>query len=846
MPRWVDAKRVTFKYGLGEEFINVLQVLHLLGLDSTTPVRVRSKNGPVEVAPRDVVAAALPDPATIGPRMTGKTCAGLWVTGIGTDGEPREVYLYHVADNEWTMAEYESPVRGLADRAQPGHRARTAGDGRLERAAACSAPRRSTRRRSSSSWRGPSPTAATASRGAWRTGWRDRRVAAAGILAARVGGRRGRVDGGCRGRPRRHPDPTRTTRRARGGARPVRGDVGRGARTRPIDAPGARARGQHRARRRRRRGGCRRAPPPVGATLGFLGWSGGLHLHSHMNAVDPAARGRGIGVALKLRQRAVCLAHGVDEMRWTYDPLIRRNARTQPRAARRRGRRVPPRLLRRARRRDHRSRPQRPLRGALAPRLAAHGARARARPAARVALRGRPRPRRRLRGRASRGPRGRRAPARRLPWRRSPCCVPTPGSAPSSMPPATTSSRATTPTGRPDERHERHDADTRRHRHGDRAHRAAPPRGAAGAAVRDLLRARDGARGAPRARRHRRGRRLGRVRRRSRPVLLGRVRRRRGIRDRALSRLRRCSTGTAAMRRRAVRLRMPRARRRPRDRVRAGRPCRSRHPWRRPSRSSRAIAWRRPRSRRPCSTRSCARRAARWASCSAPTREWVDCGVSVGIAPTLEELLDEVDGLRRGGVPPHQAQDQARLGPRAGRRGPRGARAARAAAGRREHGVHGRRHPAARRARRVRPAADRAAVRRGGPRHPRAARRRVPHAGLPRRVDPRRDHGGRRDRPRGDLGRQHQAGPHGRVPRGPPRARRLPRARRARSGAAACSRPGSAAPRTSRSPRCRASRCPATRRRRRATSPRTSPSRSCSATASTAGSCGCRMPRARA
>lgn len=64
----------------------------------------------------------------------------------------------------------------------------------------------------------------------------------------------------------------------------------------------------------------------TGATLGFLGWSGGLHLHSHMNAVDPAARGRGIGVALKLRQRAVCLAHGITEMRWTYDPLIRRNA----------------------------------------------------------------------------------------------------------------------------------------------------------------------------------------------------------------------------------------------------------------------------------------------------------------------------------------------------------------------------------------------------------------------------------------------------------------------------------------------------------------------------------------
>jgi saccharopine dehydrogenase-like NADP-dependent oxidoreductase len=108
MPRWVDAKRVTFKYGLGDEFIGVLKTLHQLHLDSTLPIRVRSANGPVEVAPRDVVAAALPDPATIGPRMTGKTCAGLWVTGTGTDGKPREVYLYHVSDNSWTMAEYES------------------------------------------------------------------------------------------------------------------------------------------------------------------------------------------------------------------------------------------------------------------------------------------------------------------------------------------------------------------------------------------------------------------------------------------------------------------------------------------------------------------------------------------------------------------------------------------------------------------------------------------------------------------------------------------------------------------------------------------------------------------
>ncbi|MCU1445021.1 GNAT family N-acetyltransferase [Cryobacterium sp.] len=65
---------------------------------------------------------------------------------------------------------------------------------------------------------------------------------------------------------------------------------------------------------------------PVGATLGFIGWNNGLHLHSHMAAVVPWHRGGGVGFALKLFQRALCLEHGIDEMRWTFDPLIRRNA----------------------------------------------------------------------------------------------------------------------------------------------------------------------------------------------------------------------------------------------------------------------------------------------------------------------------------------------------------------------------------------------------------------------------------------------------------------------------------------------------------------------------------------
>ena len=102
VPREIECERVTFKYGLGEDFIDVLRTLERLGLDSKEPVRV----GDVAIAPRDVVAAVLPDPAQLGERMTGKTCAGTLVSGLDKQGAERSVYLYHVADNEETMREY--------------------------------------------------------------------------------------------------------------------------------------------------------------------------------------------------------------------------------------------------------------------------------------------------------------------------------------------------------------------------------------------------------------------------------------------------------------------------------------------------------------------------------------------------------------------------------------------------------------------------------------------------------------------------------------------------------------------------------------------------------------------
>lgn len=101
VPRGVKCKRVTFKYGLGDKFIEVLKTLKMIGLDNKKPIKVKD----VMVAPRDVVAACLPDPAHMGDRMTGKTCAGTWIKGI-RNGKPRQVYLYQVADNAACMGEF--------------------------------------------------------------------------------------------------------------------------------------------------------------------------------------------------------------------------------------------------------------------------------------------------------------------------------------------------------------------------------------------------------------------------------------------------------------------------------------------------------------------------------------------------------------------------------------------------------------------------------------------------------------------------------------------------------------------------------------------------------------------
>jgi len=64
----------------------------------------------------------------------------------------------------------------------------------------------------------------------------------------------------------------------------------------------------------------------MGAAAAFLAEHDGPALHSHLAAVAPAARGLGVGAALKLHQRQWAAARGLRAITWTFDPLIRRNA----------------------------------------------------------------------------------------------------------------------------------------------------------------------------------------------------------------------------------------------------------------------------------------------------------------------------------------------------------------------------------------------------------------------------------------------------------------------------------------------------------------------------------------
>jgi len=95
---------VRFWMGFGDHYINVFTVLKNLGLLSEQPVKTAEG---LEVVPLKVVKAVLPDPGSLAPDYTGKTCIGDLVKGV-KDGKEREVFIYNVADHKEAYEEVGS------------------------------------------------------------------------------------------------------------------------------------------------------------------------------------------------------------------------------------------------------------------------------------------------------------------------------------------------------------------------------------------------------------------------------------------------------------------------------------------------------------------------------------------------------------------------------------------------------------------------------------------------------------------------------------------------------------------------------------------------------------------
>jgi len=100
----IDANSIRFWMGFGDHYINVFSVLANLGLTSEQPIKTAEG---VEVVPLKVIKAILPDPLSLAPNYTGKTCIGNYVKGT-KDGKHKEIFIYNTCDHKECYHEVES------------------------------------------------------------------------------------------------------------------------------------------------------------------------------------------------------------------------------------------------------------------------------------------------------------------------------------------------------------------------------------------------------------------------------------------------------------------------------------------------------------------------------------------------------------------------------------------------------------------------------------------------------------------------------------------------------------------------------------------------------------------
>lgn len=91
----LNVPNIRFWMGFGDHYINVFTVLKNIGLLSEHPVSLPDGR---EVVPLQMMKAVLPDPASLAPTYTGRTCIGNHIKGV-KDGEAKEVFIYNLCDH---------------------------------------------------------------------------------------------------------------------------------------------------------------------------------------------------------------------------------------------------------------------------------------------------------------------------------------------------------------------------------------------------------------------------------------------------------------------------------------------------------------------------------------------------------------------------------------------------------------------------------------------------------------------------------------------------------------------------------------------------------------------------
>ena len=100
----IQANTIRFWMGFSDHYINCFTVLKNIGLLSEKPVTTAEGQ---EIIPLKVVKACLPDPSSLAPDYTGKTCIGNLVKGK-KDGEEKEIFIYNISDHKASFEEVES------------------------------------------------------------------------------------------------------------------------------------------------------------------------------------------------------------------------------------------------------------------------------------------------------------------------------------------------------------------------------------------------------------------------------------------------------------------------------------------------------------------------------------------------------------------------------------------------------------------------------------------------------------------------------------------------------------------------------------------------------------------